>query len=177
MIFTPAPIHGAFLIDIEPRSDERGMFARVFCQKEFAAQGLPTNFVQTNVSMCAKAGIIRGLHMQANPHGEPKLFRCTRGEIYQAIVDLRPDSPTYKQWFGARLDENNHRMFYVPAGCANGYQALTDGAEVTYGVGEFYHPESERGVRWNDPSFNIDWPIKDAILSPKDAIWPDWIAV
>lgn len=174
MIFTPTPIQGAFIVDIEPRADERGMFARVFCEKEFAAQGLPTNFVQTNVSRCAKAGIIRGLHMQTEPHGEPKFFRCTQGAIYEAFVDLRPDSPSYKKWFGVKLEAETHRMLFVPAGCANGYQALTDGAEATYSVGEFYHPESERGIRWNDHAFNIDWPIKDAILSPKDAAWPDF---
>lgn len=174
MKFTPTPIQGAFLVDIEPRADERGMFTRVFCLKEFKEQGIDFSIVQMNVSRCAKKGIIRGLHMQSEPHGEPKFFRCTRGEIYQAIVDLRPDSPSYQQWFGAKLDAEGCRMFYVPAGCVNGYQALQDGAEVTYVVGEYYHPESERGVRWNDPAFNIEWPIKEAILSPKDEAWPDW---
>lgn len=175
MKFAPVPIAGAFLIELEPRTDERGMFARVFCKKEFAEHGLPTNFVQTNISVCAKRGTIRGLHWQTEPFGETKLFRCTRGEIFEAFVDMRPDSPTYKKWFGVTLDAESHRMLLVPTGCANGYQTLTDNVEITYSVGEFYHPEAERGLRWNDPIFNIEWPIKDSvILSPKDANWPDF---
>jgi dTDP-4-dehydrorhamnose 3,5-epimerase len=175
MIFSHTPIQGSFLIDIEPRSDERGMFARVFCRREFDAIGITTDFVQANVSICAKRGTIRGLHWQKAPHGEPKLFRCTRGEIFEASVDLRPESPTYRQWFGIRLDAYNHRMLFVPAGCANGYQALTDDAEVTYFAGAFYTPEAERGMRWNDPSFMIDWPVLDGVIvSPKDASWPDY---
>lgn len=177
MIFIPTPIDGAYLIDIEPRSDERGFFARAFCKKEFEERGIPSTFVQTNISACNKLGTIRGLHWQAEPHGETKLFRCTHGEIYQVIVDMRPNSATFNKWYGARIGENDHRMLFVPVGCANGYQALTDGAEVTYLVGEFYHPESERGIRWNDPAFKIEWPINDdVVVSPKDTSWPDFDA-
>lgn len=175
MRFTPTPIPGAFLIEIEPRADERGMFARVFCKREFRKHGIMVDFVQGNISVCLKRGTIRGLHWQEEPHGEAKLFRCTRGEIFQAIVDMRPNSPTYKQWFTTRLDEDSHNMLYVPTGCANGYQSLTDNTETPYFVGEYYHPESERGLRWNDPAFNIDWPIKEGVtVSPKDASWPDF---
>jgi dTDP-4-dehydrorhamnose 3,5-epimerase len=174
MKFIPTPIHGAYVVELEPRSDERGMFARSFCRKEFEAQGLPTDFVQENVSFCVKRGTIRGLHWQAEPHGEAKFFRCTRGRVFEAIVDMRPESPTKGQWFGVELDAESRRRFFVPAGCANGYQSLEDGSEVTYAVSALYHPESERGVRWDDPSFNIAWPIRDnIILSPKDAAWPD----
>lgn len=175
MKFTPTPIQGAFLIDMEPRADDRGMFARLFCQREFQSHGIETNYVQTNVSLCAKRGTVRGLHWQCHPHGEAKLSRCTRGEIYEAFVDLRPESPSYRQWFGVLLDENSHRAIFVPPGCANGYQSLTDGAEATYSASAFYTPDAERGLRWNDPSFDIPWPIRDnVILSAKDATWPDW---
>jgi dTDP-4-dehydrorhamnose 3,5-epimerase len=175
MIFNPTPIEGAYLIDIEPRADERGMFTRIFCTRELKEKGIEFEVVQGNVSRCASKGTIRGLHWQMEPHGEQKFFRCTHGEIFQAFVDVRPDSSSYLKWFGARLDAEGGRMFYVPTGCASGYQALTDGAEVTYLVSAFYNPESERGIRWNDPAFNIDWPIRDGvILSPKDKVWPDY---
>lgn len=175
MKFTATPIQGVFLIDVEPYIDDRGVFARVFCRREFKAQGIPTDFVQTNISICAKRGTIRGLHWQTDPYGEMKLLRCTRGEIFQGIVDTRPESPTYRRSFGVRLDDKKHQLVFVPAGCANGYQSLTDDTEVTYAVGEFYHPETERGLRWNDPSFAIGWPITEGvILSPKDATWPDY---
>jgi dTDP-4-dehydrorhamnose 3,5-epimerase len=177
MKFNSVPIMGASLIDIEPRADERGMFARLFCQKEFKEHGIDFTVAQMNVSRCTSRGTIRGLHWQAEPYGEPKLFRCTRGEIYQAIVDLRPASPTFRSWYGVRLDAEGCRMLYVPPGCANGYEALADGTEVTYLAGEFYHGESEHGIRWNDPSFSIEWPIREGVmLSPKDAAWPDWKA-
>lgn len=169
MIFTKGKIDGSFIIDLEKREDERGFFARAFCANEFADRNLETSFVQTNMSGNNKKGTIRGLHYQNPPHQEVKVFRCIKGEIFDAVVDLRKDSPTYKQWMGVELSEGNRKMLYVPKGCANGYQALKDGSEVLYMVSEFYSPGAEMGIRWDDPQFSIDWPIKeDVILSEKD---------
>jgi dTDP-4-dehydrorhamnose 3,5-epimerase len=174
MRFTETPIDGAWLIDVEPRGDDRGFFARAWCQNEFDAHGLTTGFVQCNLASSRWRGTLRGLHYQAEPHGEVKLARCIRGAIFDAIVDLRPGSSTYLRWFGAELSAENHRSLYVPAGCAHGYQALTDDCEVLYPVSAFYAPESERGVRWNDPAFGIEWPIEADHMSAKDRSWPDF---
>ncbi len=175
MIFRETKLAGAFIIELEKLEDERGFFARAWCQKEFEAQGLVSRFVQCNVSFNKKRGTLRGMHYQVAPYEEVKLVRCTRGAIYDVIIDLRPDSPTYTQWLGVELTADNYRMLYVPEGCAHGYQTLTDNAEVFYQVSQFYAPQCERGVRWDDPVFNIEWPIDHPIiLSEKDRRWPDF---
>jgi dTDP-4-dehydrorhamnose 3,5-epimerase len=174
MIFTEAPLRGAFVIELEPRSDERGFFARAFCQNELAEHGLKHGITQANMSYNFKRGTLRGMHYQLPPHAEVKMVRCIAGAIYDVIVDIRKDSPTYLKWFGIELSAANRKMFYVPEGFAHGYQALTDDSEVLYLVTEFYTPNAERGVRWNDPSFKIVWPIAEAILSPKDAVHADF---
>lgn len=169
MKFTPGKISGSFIIDLDKREDERGFFARAFCVNEFEEQGLVSKFVQSNMSTNYKKGTIRGLHYQKAPHEEVKVFRCIKGKVFDVVVDLRKDSPTYKQWMGVELSDENHLMLYVPAGCANGYQALEDGAEMLYMVSEFYTPGAEAGIRWNDPVFGIEWPIMDeVIVSEKD---------
>lgn len=175
MKFTPTPVNGVFVIELEKREDSRGYFARAWCEKEFAANGLP-KFVQTNMSMCREKGTIRGLHYQAAPHGEAKYMRCIRGAIYDVAVDVRPESPTYMKWFGIELTAENRKALVVPEGLAHAYQALTEDCEVIYSASAFYAPGFERGIRWNDPAFNITWPIQDAIVSEKDAKWPDFKA-
>jgi len=168
MIFTETPIPGAYLIDLEKRGDERGFFARVFCEKEFAAHKLVTHFVQVNNSLSATRGTLRGMHYQLPPKAETKLVRCVRGGLYDAIVDLRPGSPTFCKSFGAELTAENRRMLYVPKGFAHGFVTLTDATEAVYFVDEFYGPEQERIARWNDPKFGIQWPIQPVVLSDKD---------
>jgi len=175
VIFRETEIPGAFVIDLERREDERGFFARAWCADEFAAHGLSTRLVQANLSYNESAGTLRGMHFQRAPHEEAKLIRCTRGSLFDAIVDLRPDSPAFKRWIGVELSAENRRALYVPEGCAHGYQTLEDGTESLYLVSEFYAPESEGGVRWDDPAFGIEWPDADnRTLSPKDAAWPDF---
>jgi len=173
MIFTSTKIQGVLLIDLEKRQDERGYFARAWCSKEFSDQGLP-NFVQTNMSLCRARGTVRGLHWQAEPHGEAKFMRCIRGAIFDVAVDVRPGSPTFGKWVGVELSSENRRAVFIPEGCAHAYQALTDDAEVIYSASRAYAPGSERGVRWNDPAFNIEWPIAEVIVSDKDRAWPDF---
>lgn len=169
MIFVETKLKGAFIVEPEKLEDERGFFARTFCQKEFEAHGLNPRLVQCSVSYNEKKGTLRGMHYQAFPYAEAKLVRCTRGAVYDVIVDLRYDSPTFKHWVAVELSAENHRMLYIPEGCAHGFQALEDNTEVVYQMSEFYHPESARGVRWDDPAFRITWPIKDVIISIKDA--------
>ena len=176
MIFTETSLKGAFIIELERIEDARGFFARTWCQKEFEAHGLSTRLVQCNVSFNKKPGTLRGMHYQTTPHEEAKLVRCTSGVIYDAIIDLRPESPTYLQWIGAELTADNRRMLYVPENFAHGYQTLTHDTEIFYQVSQFYSPESERGVRWNDPAFGIEWPeTENIIVSEKDKDWPDYI--
>jgi dTDP-4-dehydrorhamnose 3,5-epimerase len=177
MIFRETQLKGAFIVEMEPIQDSRGFFARAWCQKEFEAHWLISSFVQNNLTFTPKRGTLRGLHYQVAPHEEVKLVRCTRGATYDVIVDLRPESPTYRRWLGTELTEDNHRMVYIPAGFAHGYQILADGTEVFYQVGQFYAPEYERGIRWDDPAFGIDWPINPpAVLSDKDRSWPDYLS-
>jgi dTDP-4-dehydrorhamnose 3,5-epimerase len=173
--FTETPLSGAYLIDLEPRRDERGFFARAFCAREFEVHGLESRIVQANISRNAKRGTIRGMHYQRAPFAEVKMVRCVAGAIYDAIIDLRKDSPTYLQWFGVELTRNDGRMLYVPHGFAHGYQALGDDSEVLYLVSEFYTPDSEAAIRWNDPRFGIAWPLADVSVSPKDAAHPDFV--
>lgn len=175
MIFTETQIPGAFVIAPERREDERGFFARTWCQHEFAAHGLNPQLAQCNISFNARRGTLRGMHYQAEPHPEAKLVRCTQGAIYDVVVDLRPASPTYKQWLAVELSADNRLQLYIPEGLAHGFQTLTDQVEVFYQMSEFYQPEAARGVRWDDPAFQIEWPAVDhRVLSPKDLAYLDW---
>ena len=174
MKFTETPIKGAFLIELEPRKDDRGMFARVFCKREFEEHGLNPTVVNTNMSRSRYKGTLRGMHFQKAPKGECKLVRCTRGSLYDVIIDLRQDSPSYMQWYGVELSQDNEKMLFLPEGCAHGFITLEDHTEATYQVSEFYSPEYEGGVRYNDPAFKIDWPLEPTVLSEKDANWPDY---
>ncbi|MEE4185298.1 MAG: dTDP-4-dehydrorhamnose 3,5-epimerase [Gammaproteobacteria bacterium] len=168
MHFLSTPLGGAKLIDLNRIGDDRGFFARVFCEREFAADGLVSQFVQVNNSLSADKGTLRGMHYQLAPHAETKLVRCIRGALWDVIIDLRPDSPTFGQHFGAELSAENRRMMYVPKGFAHGFLTLEDHTEAFYFVDEFYAPDLERGIRWNDPEFGIDWPIEPVIVSDKD---------
>lgn len=174
MIFTETKLKGAFVIELEKREDNRGFFARTFCQKEFADHGLETRFVQANMSTNHIKGTLRGMHRQVDPHQEVKVIRCTKGAIFDVIVDLRKDSPTYKQWFGVELTDQNYKMLYVPKDFAHGYLTLSEEAEVTYLVSEFYTPGAESGLRYNDPAFGIEWPAEIKLISDKDREWEDY---
>ena len=174
MIFRKVKLNTALLIEIEPLKDERGFFARTWCQKDFEAHGITCQFVQHNISFNKRKGTLRGMHYQIAPHEEAKLVRCTRGAIYDVIIDLRPDSPTYGQWMGVELTAENHKMVYVPEGFAHGFQTLESDTEVTYQVSQFYTPGAEQGVRYNDPAFGIAWPLNVQVISEKDASWPDY---
>jgi len=175
MIFTETKLPGAFIIDIEKREDERGFFARTWCQREFEEHSLNTGLVQGNLAFTKSKGVLRGMHYQAPPHTEAKLMRCTGGAIIDVIVDLRPESATFKQWLGTELSAVNRRMLYVPEGFAHGYLTLEDNSEVVYQVSEFYNPEAERGLRYDDPAFGIGWPIAVSTVSEKDRSWPDYV--
>jgi dTDP-4-dehydrorhamnose 3,5-epimerase len=172
--FTPTPLAGAWLIAVEPHEDERGSFARVWCAREFGAQGLDTRLVQASVSLNRRRGTLRGMHWQASPHEETKLVRCTRGAIYDVIIDLRTDSPTFTHHYAAELTADNRLALYVPPGLAHGFQTLADDTEVLYQMSAFHVPEAGRGVRWNDPAFGIRWPIAAPILNQRDATYPDF---
>ena len=172
MIFNKTPLQDAFTIELERRGDDRGFFARMFCEKEFGAQGLQTRFVQVNNSLTAKAGTLRGMHYQLAPAAEVKLVRCVRGSLYDVILDLRPDSATFGQHFGAELNAENRRMMYVPRGFAHGFVTLAPDTEAVYLVSDFYAPQAERGVRFDDPRFGIVWPVRPTEMSDKDRNWP-----
>jgi dTDP-4-dehydrorhamnose 3,5-epimerase len=175
MRFQATALEGAYLIEIEPRADERGFFARSFCRHEFEAHGLNPAVAQCNISFNASARTLRGMHYQAEPFREVKVVRCTNGAIYDAVIDLRPDSATYRRWFGAELTADNRKALYVPEGFAHGYLTLTENTEVFYQVSEFYSPGHECGIRWNDPAFGIKWPTAPLVISPKDASHPDFV--
>jgi dTDP-4-dehydrorhamnose 3,5-epimerase len=172
MRFSPTTLRDAVLIEPERRADARGWFARIFCEEEFAAQGLATRFPQQNASANPQAGTLRGMHFQNPPHAEVKLVRCTRGAIFDAIIDLRPDSATRGRWEGFELSAANGRMLYVPEGFAHGYQTLEDMSEVAYLVSHPYTPGAESGLRHDDPAFGIAWPRPVTMISDKDAGWP-----
>lgn len=174
MIFHPTPLQDAYLIDVERRGDERGFFARMFCEKEFGALGLETRFRQVNNSLSAKAGTLRGMHYQLAPHAEVKLVRCVKGSLYDVILDLRAGSPSFGKWYGAELSAENRRMMYVPRGFAHGFITLQPDTEAIYLVSDFYAPETERGVRFDDPKFAIGWPVAAAEISDKDRHWRDF---
>jgi dTDP-4-dehydrorhamnose 3,5-epimerase len=176
MKFTETKLKGAFIIDLELRNDDRGGFARTFCAKEFEDHGLKPTVAQCNLSFNYKAGTLRGMHYQVAPACETKLVRCTKGAIYDVIIDMRPESPTYRQHIGVELTAENRRALYVPELFAHGYQALTDDAEVVYQVGEFYTPGYERGLRYDDPALAIAWPMPVTVISEKDASWAQFEA-
>jgi dTDP-4-dehydrorhamnose 3,5-epimerase len=174
MIFRETKLPGAFEIDVEPKADERGLFARTWCQTEFAAHGLRDNIVQCNLSFNPRKGTLRGMHYQLAPHGENKLVRCTRGAIYDVVLDLRPESPTFKDWVAVVLAAENRKTVYVPEGCAHGFLTLEDETEVFYQMSEFHDMALARGVRFDDPSFQIDWPEKIEVISERDRNYPNF---
>jgi len=174
MIFTETKLPGAYLIDVEKREDHRGFFARGWCQREFEAHGLVPCVVQANISFNKRKGTLRGMHYQIAPYAETKLVRCIRGALYDVIIDLRSESPTYMQWLGVELTAENYRMLYVPEGFAHGFQTLVDNTEATYQVSQFYTPGAEGGVRYDDPAFGIEWPIDVQVISDKDRSWPNY---
>ena len=176
MKFQETGLDGAYIVSLEKKKDERGFFARGWCAKEFSAQGLSTRLVQANISFNERKGTLRGMHYQSAPRCEAKLVRCTRGAIYDVIVDLRPASKTYEKWIGTELGANNHSMLYVPEGFAHGFVTLENDSEVLYFVTEFYSPEFERGVRFDDPHFRINWPVRIEVISQKDKSWPDFFS-
>jgi len=175
MTFHKTNIAGVFEIRPELVVDERGFFGRSWCQQEFASHGLNSRLVQCNISGSLRKGTLRGMHYQVAPFAETKLVRCTRGSIFDVALDLRPDSPTYRNWTAAILTAENHHMLSIPEGCAHGFLTLEDNCEVFYQMSEFYHPETARGVRWNDPAFGVDWPAKAEVISARDASYPDFI--
>jgi dTDP-4-dehydrorhamnose 3,5-epimerase len=174
MMFTETKLSGAFIIDLDRKEDVRGYFARAFCAEEFCAKGLNPHVAQCNISFNRRRGTLRGMHWQAAPKTEAKLVRCTRGAIFDVIVDLRPNSPTRLQHITAELSGDNGHMLYIPEGFAHGFQTLSDDTEVFYQMTEFFTPESGRGARWNDPMFKIAWPLSDPIMNDCDRSWPDF---
>jgi dTDP-4-dehydrorhamnose 3,5-epimerase len=174
MIFLPTELSGVFVVEAEPKADDRGLFARTYCRDEFAARGLCVNWVQCNVSFNTRAGTLRGMHWQAAPHEEVKLVRCTAGAAFDVVADLRPDSPTYRKWVGVELTAANRRAVYIPAGFAHGFQTLADGTELFYQMSGFYAPEAARGARWDDPALGIEWPAcAGRVISERDRSFPD----
>ena len=172
MKFQETPLKGAWIITPEPIEDERGFFARMFCANEFENRGLKKNLAQCSISYNRKKGTLRGMHFQASPHAEAKLVTCIKGAIYDVIVDMRVESPTYMQWAAFELDENKQQGLYIPEGCAHGFQTLLDECKIMYMISEFYYPESTRGFRWDDPVIGIQWPeTADRIISEKDCSW------
>jgi dTDP-4-dehydrorhamnose 3,5-epimerase len=174
MKFTALPLQGAYLIDLDKRGDERGFFARVFCEKEFADQGLRSRFVQINTSTSSRKGTLRGMHYQLPPAAEAKIVRCIRGALFDVILDLRPRSSTFGAWHGAELSASNRTMMYVPEGFAHGFVTLESDTEAFYLVSAFYAPQLERGVRYDDPRFAIRWPVAPTEMSEKDKSWRDY---
>jgi dTDP-4-dehydrorhamnose 3,5-epimerase len=174
MIFQMTKLSGACVVEVEPRADERGYFARTFCEREFAEHGLPIGFPQCNLSFNKTAGTLRGMHYQAAPLREAKLVRCTRGAIYDVIVDLRVDSPTRYQWVGVELTAENATALFIPEGFAHGFVTLADATEVFYHMSDFHRPDGARGARWNDPRFGIQWPRGPSVISERDATYPDF---
>lgn len=174
MIFSETDLPGVWVVDPERHEDERGFFARSWCQREFAQRGLETRLVQCNISFNKRRGTLRGMHYQAAPYQEVKLIRCTRGAIHDVLIDLRPTSPTFRRHIAVVLDCESRRMLYVPEGLAHGFQTLEDDTEVFYQMSEFYAPDHARGVRWNDPAFGIRWPEAERTISERDQHYPDF---
>jgi len=174
MIFSETKLSGAFIIEPERIEDERGFFARNWSEREFEERGLIYHLVESNIAFSHTRGTLRGMHYQAAPYGQAKLVRCTTGAIFDVIIDLRPNSPTFKEWDAVELTARNRLMLYVPLDFAHGYQTLDDNTEVTYQVSSTYHPESSRGLRWDDPAFGIPWPDADRIIIARDREYPDF---
>lgn len=175
MKFHKSDLPGPVEIRIEPQADERGLFARAWCQKEFQSQGLNPRLVQCNISYNERKGTLRGMHYQDEPFGEAKVVRCTAGAIYDVVIDLRAQSPNYRRWLGVILSAKERNMLYVPEGFAHGFLTLENNTEIFYQMSEFYHPEAARGVRWDDPAFQIRWPGKIEVISERDRTYPDFI--
>jgi dTDP-4-dehydrorhamnose 3,5-epimerase len=173
MIVSPTPLQGAFLIDVERREDERGFFARTFCVDELGS--LDARNIQSSISFNPRRGTLRGMHFQRAPHEETKIVRCTRGAIFDVIIDLRRESATFKKWFGARLDQDNHGSLYIPKGFAHGLLTLAADTEVLYMMADPFVSEAASGVRWDDPAFGISWPEKPSLISDRDASYPDFV--
>lgn len=174
MKFNETKLSGVFEISLEPNNDERGFFARTWCAHEFGQHGLDPVVAQCNVSFNEKKGTLRGVHFQSEPYPEDKIVRCVRGAIYDVVLDLRQGSSTFKEWIGVFLTADNRRALYVPKGCGHGLLTLEDQTEVHYQMSEFYYPELSRGVRWNDPAFQIEWPNQPSIMSERDRSYPDF---
>lgn len=174
MKFTESPLKGVFVIDLEKRGDDRGFFARLFCEREFTQHGLSPKIVQMNNSLSSTRGTLRGIHYQLPPKGEDKTFRCVRGALFDVVLDLRPDSPTFMRHFTVELTAENRTMIHVPQGCANSFMTLADDTEIFYFTSEFYSPQHERGIRYNDPALGIRWPMEPVIISDKDKSHPDF---
>lgn len=174
MRFNTTALPDLVIVDAEPHIDDRGLFARTFCEEEFARADLPVRFVQSSISFNRRRGTLRGMHYQIPPKAEGKLVRCTRGAIYDVTLDLRPMSPAFKRWMGVELSADNRRALFVPPGCAHGFQTLSDETEVLYLMTELHAPEAARGVRWDDRTFGIKWPVPGPILSERDATYPDF---
>ena len=174
MRFSELSLRGAYLVEIEPRTDERGFFARTFCEAEFGAVGLVNHFPQASISYNKRRGTVRGMHFQASPREETKLVRCLAGAVYDVIVDLRPSSPTYCRWAGVELSANNRSALYIPKGFAHGFQSLLDDSELLYMIDVGYVADAARGVRWNDPSINVRWPNPIEVIADKDNRFADW---
>ena len=172
MVFEKTDIAGVLAVKLERRCDERGSFARTFCRREFAAHGLPADFVQCNTSVTRQAGTLRGMHFQRAPHAEAKLVRCVRGAVYDVVADLRPDSPTFMRWQSFRLEAHGDASLFIPAGCAHGLQALVDDTEVSYQMTAEYAPQYASGFRYDDPAFDIEWPLPVTVISSQDRSWP-----
>jgi len=174
MIFNKLDLNDAFTIELDLNEDERGFFSRFYCKKEFQELGIENNVVQINTSLSKYKGTLRGIHYQLEPKAESKIVRCIKGSIWDLILDVRPNSSTFGKWFGTELNQNNRKMMYVPKGFGHAFISLEDNSEILYLVSEYYSPENERGIRWDDTRFEIDWPIKPIIISDKDRIYPDY---
>jgi dTDP-4-dehydrorhamnose 3,5-epimerase len=175
MNFRETELPGVFEVRLEPKPDERGYFARTWCQHEFTARGLSSNIVQCNTSFNLKKGTLRGMHFQQEPNAEIKLIRCTTGKIFDVVLDLRPQSETFRKWTSLILSSTSQNMIYIPQGCAHGFLTMEDNTEVFYQMSEFYSAESARGVRWDDPAFKIDWPGNVVVISERDGSYPDFL--
>lgn len=176
MIFQELEISGVYLVSLEPQSDQRGFFARTFCEREFTERGLELRIVQTNVSWNAKRGTLRGMHYQQAPSKEAKLVSCVRGKVFDAIIDLRAESPSFARHAAVELEAPSRQALYIPCGIAHGFQTLVDDTEMSYCMGDFFDPSLARGVRWNDPAFAIPWPLDGVIISERDRSYPDFDA-
>ncbi len=172
MEFHATALPGVFIVDIQPRHDDRGFFARAWCQREFAEHGLSDRLVQCDISFNRRRGTLRGMHLQRAPHAQPKLVRCTRGALFDAVVDIRPGSPTFGRHLAVELTAENHRMLFIPAGCAHGFQTLQDETEVFYQMSDSFVPESAVGFRWDDPAVGIPWPVAQPIMNDRDRDYP-----